>query len=296
MEQSLKPRTQVPHSAGALGGLGEDTFLGECSLEPGDTRGRIRVAASQPPPTPLARHPCAGHVPPSQPPNLFPSRAFMPQPTRASLGRVGRVSWPFANASPLCTALPQTRRPPLSLPSSPASAAFPEWVSMTGPYAGIQSCSGEAAVEPWGCFRLCLGLARRSGRVGGVLWAAGLHLPHGCLIPNGIKNRAPAKANKCRFYPAHSAASPPVIHVPSGPPTCVRFLCVSWRVPAITDVSVCVCVHVSGAHSLIPQILVRSHSVLFSAQWKETGRVLDLASPEGDTDNNQINKSRVSRC
>lgn len=112
-------------------------------------------------------------------------------------------------------------------PSFPAPAAFPEWVSMTGPYPGIQSHSGEAAVEPWGCFRLCQEIWESWGCAGVILWAAGLNLPHRCLIPNGIKNRAPAKTNKHRFYPAHSVASPPIVHVPSGPPTRMWFLCVS---------------------------------------------------------------------
>lgn len=33
-----------------------------------------------------------------------------------------------------------------------------------------------------------LGFTMRSGRVGGLLWAAGLNRLHSCVSPNGIKN------------------------------------------------------------------------------------------------------------
>lgn len=81
-------------------------------------------AASQPPLAPWPGAPAQEHPALRSEggaltaPSLLPTQAFLPQPTRSSLGRVGQVSWPFANSSPLCTALPQTLRA-LSLPFRP---------------------------------------------------------------------------------------------------------------------------------------------------------------------------------
>lgn len=109
-----------------------------------------------------------------------------------------------------------------------------------------------------------LGLTMRSGRVGGLLWAAGLNRPQSCLIPNGITNRVPAQTSKCCFLPC------PLCSLTSYNPCALRSMYLHV-VPMCMLACACnhrcqhVYVHVCvpGAHSLIPQLFVSFPSVLF---------------------------------
>ena len=69
---------------------------------------------------------------------------------------------------------------------------------------------------------------------------SGPHVSAYCTVvesQNGMKSRAPTLLSKCWLCPVCSSASPPIIHVPSGPRKCVWFLRACGHRSAIVDAS-----------------------------------------------------------